>query len=435
MKKSEKILRDIEAERAKIESRNIVLEEKKLHLTFFHIFMLFRVLISPIIFLHPLWGVLVLAFLDVADAFTYRYMMDEPYILMFSVKGTKAYYHKYDKIADIFNEIAMVLYAGLIWQDFLLIILFVWRMIGLTIWYFKPKDWLMLIFPNVFFNLFLVRAFFETMIPAYLFIFETYFILFFVAVLMVTVIHEYLIHVLKYKKGITWHEGIRIIKKYIVFILFGISAIYVAAIPPPVLLAFPQWVLMPIFYVIFFIIFLVYHFVYPNIFKEWNRRIHPKSEGQENKIFIKIIVINIFTIRLILPFIFPFSLIFFYLIVQETLDWIDSYFIFNLRGEKTWRTFDDLVDWVSRLFFFLPLLYLDFLLFVFIYFFVIIGLTFVSYEFRWFKVFGINPLYVMGFYFFLPNFFYPACAVSFAIYFMLFYKSRLEIEEETGLGE
>jgi hypothetical protein len=172
-------------------------------------FIILRISVTPIVFLIPFWGFIILLILDHTDAYLFRYIQGDP--LKSPLQAFFSHnpiflgdfrYHFWDKMADMFNLAGCVAYAIVFWNNYVLFWFLIWRAIGVGIFLFFKKQWSFIIFPNVTGNLFglqaLLMAFLPTWIPNYI----NYYLWVVIVVVIISILIEYLLHIWLVKKQV-----------------------------------------------------------------------------------------------------------------------------------------------------------------------------------------------------------------------------------------
>lgn len=151
-----------------------------------YLFVVFLRLVMPVsVFFYPLFAIVANTILDLYDG-------------EFAGRGvlTKNEYQEADKILDFWWHTLLLFYVYLHFKEFfpLMLLLFIYRMLGYALFIKTKKRWLFVLFPSFFVNLFLL-IFFANYVPAIHFLIEPcYFLSSLVSVGVLKLIQEFFLH-------------------------------------------------------------------------------------------------------------------------------------------------------------------------------------------------------------------------------------------------
>ena len=202
------------------------------------------------------------------------------------------------------------------------------------------------------------------------------------------------------------------------------------------------WVLT--FLGVFILVMIVFYIIFGTKARWIKRRDYYRlkiSGRYRGKYKLSIFFLSLnYSIRIILSILFlifiPYNFwsLIIILIIIELMDAIlDSAFSFILKGK--WRNYsfllDDLVDWVTRLILFIPWIITIWWISVFVcYHFILVVVKVFTPELRWLKIAGLDILYIMPFYLYIPAFFGVACFIIYIGYIFTYWQYFMEIEYE-----
>lgn len=106
----------------------------------YYLAILLRIAFAPLILIWPLQAIIVSFLLDLFDADFAHYIV------------SKKQYQLIDKVLDTWVYIFELILAWRLFPDFklLLLLLFIWRLIGVILFFFNSYRWLFVIFGNYF---------------------------------------------------------------------------------------------------------------------------------------------------------------------------------------------------------------------------------------------------------------------------------------------
>ncbi len=150
----------------------------------YFLFVILRVILAPLIFLFPVPVVAILFLLDYFDG-----ELASKKVL------TLEQYEKIDKALDLWQYVYELLFCGFMLKIYfpLLMIFFVYRMVGEILFFLTNKRKLLVVFPNFFENAFLL-VFFGTYIRRLSFLTGRNFALYLVIVCALKLIQEWWLH-------------------------------------------------------------------------------------------------------------------------------------------------------------------------------------------------------------------------------------------------
>lgn len=165
-----------------------------------NIWFFLRFILPFYVFVDPLMGTIVSVFMDGPDGY-------------FSFKAGRSWqwYHKWDKLADYWWYILIMVYALLHQLPIVnyLAILFILRSIGQFITLKKKESWMLIFFPNILENYWIAFVLFGSNI-----LLPSYFYPVWIICIVIAVVREYLIHIKKayaanyiFRLGIDWSKN------------------------------------------------------------------------------------------------------------------------------------------------------------------------------------------------------------------------------------
>ena len=152
----------------------------------YYFLVIVRIILAPFILIYPAPAILLSLFLDIVDA-------DFAHKIISRIK-----YQIYDKLIDSWVLFFELILSHLLWPQYniMMTLLFVWRMIGLSIFLNTKKRKILLVFGNYFENIFFL-LFFGTFIEPLNFLIENdlYFYLSLITVIVFKMLQEWFIHI------------------------------------------------------------------------------------------------------------------------------------------------------------------------------------------------------------------------------------------------
>lgn len=145
-----------------------------------------RILSAPLIFIWPLISIILSFFLDIID-------------IEFASKGvlTLEKYERYDKALDLWWHIIIMTFSWFYLSDyiFLLLPLFIFRIIGYAIFFIKNNRQIFFVFPNFFENVFILIFFSLNFKQLNFLLDKKYFLISILTVMILKIFQEWWIHI------------------------------------------------------------------------------------------------------------------------------------------------------------------------------------------------------------------------------------------------